>query len=108
MDIIREINADRKKHKRLADSLQVKTSLLKENFDDCMASNNAITFQNDILKDQLDISDQMLIKESKRNDLADKTIKSLNRKVVVGKIGWTVGGVFIGTTIVLGTLLLIR
>lgn len=108
MDIIREINADRKRQKRLADSLKVENSLLEQKYSLCDSSKQALNGQKNVLKFQLDIRQEMIDNYEKQNDLSDTQIKRLNRKVNIGKIGWSVGGIFIGATIILGTLLYIK
>lgn len=108
MDIIREINSDRKKQRRISDSLRVEALLLEQKYSLCDSSKMSLKRQKDVLEFQLNIRQEMIDNYEKQDKLSTRQLNDLKRKTVLGKIGWSVGGVFIGTTIVLGTLFLIR
>lgn len=108
MDIIREIHADRKRQKRIADSLKVENRLLIDNFNDCQESLVVAEKEKSTKDKQLELKKKMLSNEIDRNDLADKQIKKLNTKVKIGKVGWSVAGVFFGVSVVTTVILIIQ
>jgi len=99
MKIIREIHADRKAAVALADSLSSLNSIYEKSLQEC--DKQVILLVNDKLdlSRQLDLSDQMLNNEVKRNMIADKTIKELEGKAINGKIMTIAGSVAIGVGI---------
>lgn len=99
MKIIREIHADRKAAVALADSLSSLNSIYEKSLQEC--DKQVILLVNDKLdlSRQLDLSDQMLNNEVKRNMIADRTIKELEGKAINGKIMTIAGSVAIGVGI---------
>ena len=99
MKIIREIHADRKAAIALADSLLSLNSIYEKSLQEC--DKQVILLVNDKLdlSRQLDLSDQMLNNEVKRNMIADRTIKELEGKAINGKIMTIAGSVAIGVGI---------
>ena len=99
MKIIREIHADRKAAVALADSLSSLNSIYEKSLREC--DKQVILLVNDKLdlSRQLDLSDQMLNNEVKRNMIADRTIKELEGKAINGKIMTIAGSVAIGVGI---------
>ena len=99
MKIIREIHADRKAAVALADSLSSLNSIYEKSLQEC--DKQVVLLVNDKLdlSRQLDLSDQMLNNEVKRNMIADRTIKELEGKAINGKIMTIAGSVAIGVGI---------
>jgi len=99
MKIIREIHADRKAAVAFADSLLSLNSIYKNTLQEC--DKQVVLLVNDKLdlSRQLDLSDQMLNNEVKRNMIADRTIKELEGKAINGKIMTIAGSVAIGVGI---------
>jgi len=99
MKIIREIHADRKAAVAFADSLLSLNSIYKNTLQEC--DKQVVLLVNDKLdlSRQLDLSDQMLNNEVKRNMIADRTIKELEGKAINGKIMTIAGNVAIGVGI---------
>ena len=99
MKIIREIHADRKAAVALADSLSSLNSIYKNTLQECDKQVTLLVNDKLDLSRQLDLSDQMLNNEVKRNMIADKTIKELEGKAINGKIMTIAGSVAIGVGI---------
>jgi len=99
MKIIRERHAFRKAAVALADSLSSLNSIYEKSLQEC--DKQVILLVNDKLdlSRQLDLSDQMLNNEVKRNMIADRTIKELEGKAINGKIMTIAGSVAIGVGI---------
>ena len=96
MKIIREIHADRKAAVALADSLSSLNSIYKNTLQECDKQVTLLVNDKLDLSRQLDLSDQMLNNEVKRNMIADRTIKELKGKAINGKIMTIAGSVAIG------------
>lgn len=96
MKIIREIHADRKAAQAKADSLTSIVQLHKEEIYKCEKQVMLLWKDKIDLSKQLDLSDQMLNNEVKRNKIADRTIKELEGKAINGKIMTIAGSVAIG------------
>jgi len=96
MKIIREIHADRKAAVVLADSLSSLNSIYKNTLQECDKQVTLLVNDKLDLSRQLDLSDQMLNNEVKRNMIADRTIKELEGKAINGKIMTIAGSVAIG------------
>ncbi len=99
MKIIREIHADRKAAVALADSLSSLNSIYKNSLQECDKQVTLLVNDKLDLSRQLDLSDQMLNNEVKRNMIADRTIKELKGKAINGKIMTIAGSVAIGVGI---------
>lgn len=99
MKIIREIHADRKAAAALADSLSSLNSIYKNSLQECDKQITLLVNDKLDLSRQLDLSDQMLNNEVKRNMIADRTIKELEGKAINGKIMTIAGSVAIGVGI---------
>ena len=99
MKIIREIHADRKAAVALADSLSSLNSIYKNTLQECDKQVTLLVNDKLDLSRQLDLSDQMLNNEVKRNMIADRTIKELEGKAINGKIMTIAGSVAIGVGI---------
>lgn len=99
MKIIREIYADRKAAVALADSLSSLNSIYKNSLQECDKQVTLLVNDKLDLSRQLDLSDQMLNNEIKRNMIADRTIKELEGKAINGKIMTIAGSVAIGVGI---------
>ncbi len=99
MKIIREIHADRKAAVALADSLSSLNSIYKNSLQECDKQVTLLVNDKLDLSRQLDLSDQMLNNEVKRNMIADRTIKELEGKAINGKIMTIAGSVAIGVGI---------
>ena len=99
MKIIREIHADRKAAVALADSLSSLNSIYKNSLQECDKQITLLVNDKLDLSRQLDLSDQMLNNEVKRNMIADRTIKELEGKAINGKIMTIAGSVAIGVGI---------
>ena len=108
MDIIREINADRKRQKRFADSLYIENQLLINNFNDCDSLNSSLSKETDDLKEQLDIRQKMLDNEREIVRISDKQLKDLDNKNKLNKIGWSVAGITFGVAVVETLILILR
>ena len=99
MKIIREIHADRKAAVALADSLSSLNSIYKNSLQECDKQISILVNDKLDLSRQIDLSDQMLNNEVKRNMIADRTIKELEGKAINGKIMTIAGSVAIGVGI---------
>jgi hypothetical protein len=99
MKIIREIHADRKAAVAFADSLLSLNSIYKNTLQECDKQVALLVNDKLDLSRQLDLSDQMLNNEVKRNMIADRTIKELEGKAINGKIMTIAGSVAIGVGI---------
>ncbi len=99
MKIIREIHADRKAAVALADSLSSLNSIYEKSLQECDKQVTLLVNDKLDLSRQLDLSDQMLNNEVKRNMIADRTIKELEGKAINGKIMTIAGSVAIGVGI---------
>ena len=99
MKIIREIHADRKAAVALADSLSSLNSIYKNSLQECDKQITLLVNDKLDLSRKLDLSDQRLNNEVKRNMIADRTIKELEGKAINGKIMTIAGSVAIGVGI---------
>jgi hypothetical protein len=96
MKIIREIHSDRKAAVALADSLLSLNSIYKNSLQECDKQVALLVNDKLDISRQLDLTDQMLNNEVKRNMIADRTIKELEGKAINGKIMTIAGSVAIG------------